>query len=401
VSVEAPQHGSTIVWCLRRYTWVLIACLLAGAAIPLLRSPGPPDYEADALVVARQLTTRPEALPLLGEAVFRDGTVAAAVAANPDFKGSAADLIPDRLNIVAAKDSRVLVVQAFDPDPKRAAEMANDAASALVDELNRPGAGVGQFAVQSSALTPFEPGTILPPRVRAPLGGLAGLVLGLGLVALLGVIRRPVVTARHVADIAGVPLLGTVQLPRTRHGRYAGPLGIRGIANVTRWLATVPPGRLLLISNRSADALRRRLFVMVGVALWTVRTMRFDGPAELVEAIEQHCARHQDAGRKVQHRPDRADELVLVDGGSAFELIDPANAAVSVAAVAPLGISRRRLRALASEYTDGGLFGVVLVDVRLGVQRTASRRAGRAQAAADDEAPAHAMTEALPEAERA
>src|SRR3954447_2689167 len=399
MSVQAPQRGSTILWCLRHYSWVLIACLLAGAAAPLLLAPAAADYEADALVVARQLKARPEALPQLGDSVFRDGAVAAAVAT--DVGGSPSGMIPDRLNVVAAKDSVVLVVQAFDPDPEAAAHMANVAAVAFVDELNKPGAGVGQFEVQTQAIVPLEPGTILPPATRATLGGLAGFALGLGLVALLGIIRRPVVSARHVTEITGVPLLGTVQLPRMRHGRYAGPLGIRGIANVTRWLATVPPGRLLLISNRSADALRRRLFVMVGVALWTVRTMRFDGPAELVEAIEQHCARHQDAGRKVQHRPDRADELVLVDGGSAFELIDPANAAVSVAAVAPLGISRRRLRALASEYTDGGLFGVVLVDVRLGVQRRGSRRAGRAQAAADDEAPAHAMTEALPEAERA
>jgi hypothetical protein len=401
VSVQAPERGRTILWCLRHYSWVLIACLLAGAATPLLLAPAAADYEADALVVARQLTARPQALPELGASVFGDGAVAAAVAADPDVGGSPSDMIPDRLNVVAAKDSVVLVVQAFDTDPVLAAHMANLAAVAFVDELNKPGAGVGQFAVQTQAIVPFEPATILPPRTRATLGGLAGFALGLGLVALLGIIRRPVVTARHVTEITGVPLLGTVQLPRTRRGRYAGPLGIGGIANVTRWLANLPPGRLLLISNRSADALRHRLFVMVGVALWTLRTMRFDGPENLVVAIREHCTQLRDAGRRTERGPDRTDELVLVDGGSAFDLVDPANSAVSVAAVAPLGTPRRRLRALAAEYTDGGLFGVVLIDVRLAAQRTAGRRAGRARAAMAAVQPSEAPTGLQPEAERA
>jgi hypothetical protein len=168
-------------------------------------------------------------------------------------------------------------------------------------------------------------------------------------------------------------------------------------------LAGAPPGRLLLISNRSADALRHRLFVMAGVALWTVRAMRFDGPENLVAAIRQHCAQHRDAGRSVQRRPESADELVLVDGGSAFELLDPATSTVSVAAVAPLGTPRRRLRALAAEYTDGGLLGVVLIDVRLGAQRTAARRAvraRRARAATTTTPPAEATTAPLPEPER-
>ena len=47
MSVEAPHHGSTILWCLRHYSWVLIACLLAGAAAPLLLAPATAKYEAE------------------------------------------------------------------------------------------------------------------------------------------------------------------------------------------------------------------------------------------------------------------------------------------------------------------------------------------------------------------
>jgi hypothetical protein len=387
-----------IAWSLRHYAWVLIACVLAGAAMPLILAPGAPTYEADALVVARQLSEKETVLPQLGQTVFDDGAVAAAVAADPVVGGDPSDLIPDRLDLVAAQDSVVLVVRARHGDPEIAARMADLAAAAFVDELNRPGAGVGQFAVQGDATVPAEPLSAWPPRTRAALGALAGCVLGVGLVALLTVVRRPVVSARDVEETAGVPLLGTVQLPRVARGGYAGPLGVRGVATVTRWLATVPPGRLLLISHPLSAAVRQRLFVMVGVALWTVRSMRFEAPESLVAAIRQRCAEHREAGRPVDDRADAADELVLVDGGSPFETVDPAVSSVSVVAVAPLGTPRRRLGALTSEYADGGLAGVVLVDVRPTAQRVAARRA---RAAASAPRPAAAVPAGVPEPERA
>jgi hypothetical protein len=134
-------------------------------------------------------------------------------------------------------------------------------------------------------------------------------------------------------------------------------------------------------------AIRQRIYVMCGVALWTLRSVRFDAPAELTDAIRAHCRHHRDAGRVVHARADVEDELVLVDSGSVLELVDPSVTNVSVVAVAPLGISRRRLRALAADFVGNGLVGVILVDIRQGARAQAAvgrrerQRAARARAA--------------------
>jgi capsular polysaccharide biosynthesis protein len=378
LSVDLAFQGRRLIWCLRHYAWVVLACILACAAIPLILAPAAPVYQASALVVTRQLATDSQVLPQLAQSVFSDGAVEAAVAADSAVGVGTTGLIPDRVSLVAAQDSVVLIVQARDPDPATAARLANVAANAYVNELNRGGAGVGDFAVQAPAVVPSAPVSALPSYTGAVLAGLAGVILGLGIVALIGAVRRPVITAGDVQQSTGVPLLGTVQLPTAPAGGYPGPLGVSGIPTLTRWLAAAPPGRLLFISAPSAVALRQRLYVMVAVALSPLRTMRFDGPPPLVEAIEQHRSDLRRAGRVVHPSVGMDDELVLCDGGSPLDLIDPAVSRVTVVAVAPLGVSRRRIRGLTADYVDNGLLGIVLVEGRAGFRRAAGRRPGTA-----------------------
>jgi capsular polysaccharide biosynthesis protein len=368
VSAEKSPTASRLLWCLRKFWWVVAACVVVGASAPLVLTPSAPVYQADALVFARQLNMNPRVLPRLAEAVFASGAVEAKVVADPDVSSGTGKLIPDRLSVVAAEDSIVLVVQARHSDPATAARMANTGAVAFVEELGRTGAGVGEFALQSEAIVPTEPLSAPSFPARAGLGALGGLGLGLGLVALVAAVRRPIVSAHDVRDAAGVPLVGKVRLPHAPPGSYPGPMGVRGIATVARWLATVPPGRLLLVSSPMAEGLRHRIFVMCGVALWTLRKVRFEAPDRLVQAIREHCVEHRDAGRVVHPRGDSADALTVVDGGSTLEIIDPAETNVSVVAVAPLGVSRRRLRAVTSDFTGSGLVGVVLVDVTPGLR---------------------------------
>jgi hypothetical protein len=320
----------------------------------------------------------PRILPRLAEAVFASGAVEARVVADPDVAGGTDKLIPERLSVVAAEDSIVLVVQARHSDPAIAARMANTGAVAFVEELGRTGGGVGEFAMQSEAIVPTEPLSAPSFPARAGLGALGGLGLGLGLVALIAAVRRPVVSAHDVQDAAGVPLVGKVRLQHEPPGSYPGPMGVRGIATVARWLATVPPGRLLLVSSPTAEGLRHRIFVMCGVALWTLRKVRFEAPDSLVQAIREHCVEHRDAGRVVHPRGESADALALVDGGSTLEIIDPAEN-MSVVAVAPLGVSRRQLRAVTSDFTGSGLVGVVLVDLAPGLRPGESKPRHAAQ----------------------
>jgi len=112
---------------------------------------------------------------------------------------------------------------------------------------------------------------------------------------------------------------------------------------------------------------------MIAIAMAPVRGLRLEAADELVDVVHDHM--RSGAGRA----EDDAD-LVLVDGGSPFELVDPAAAPVSVVAVAPVGTSRGRLRELALDYLNGGLVGVVLVKRRLG-RRLASPARSTAGAA--------------------
>lgn len=371
VSSEQPRYGRKLRWCLKHFSWLAVVCSLVGAAVPLLMVQTERTYQAETLVIARQLTVHPRVLPSLAESVFADGAVAAAVAADPELGpavgGEPGDLVPGRLSVVAGPDSVTMVVQARDDDPVTAARLADLAAQAYSVELNRGGSGVGEFAVLTAAVIPTAPLDTVSYPLQAGLGALAGLVLGLGLIALLAALRQPCVTSPDVKDAVGVPLLGIVELPRAKPGTYLGARGVRGIATVTRWLATAPPGRLTLISSHSAEGMRHRIYVMVAIAMSAVRPVRLEAPPEIVDAVRAQTRRPGDA-RPSELRAEATGELLLVDGGSPEEVVDPAAAPVYVIAVAPLGISPGQLRSLALDYLDGGLVGVVLVKRRLGLR---------------------------------
>ena len=387
VSFDTSRSVRNLAWSLRHFGWVVVVCVLVGAAAPLLVAPSARLYQAESVVVARQLTANPKVLPALAASVFADGAVAAAVAKDPSIGGNTAGLVPDKVSVVSGPDSITMVVQVRDVDPGTAAKLTDIAAAAFATELNRAGAGVGAFAVQNHAIIPTAPLDVLSDRVRAGLGALAGLALGLGLVALIAAVRRPCVTSGDVEEAVGVPLLGIVELPRAASGVYLGARGVRGIATVTRWLATAPPGRLTLISSPSAEGMRHRIFVMVAIAMSTVRSVRLQGRREIVDAVRQQAPRDPD-GLAARSHPEELGELVFIDGGSPFEIVDPAATPAHVVAVAPLGIAHRRLRALALDYRSGGLVGVVLVQRRLGFGRTRAVDAPRTPAPRAHDLPA-------------
>jgi hypothetical protein len=382
LSAEQPRHGTNFVWCVLHFAWVVVLMTLLGAAVALFVAPSTPTYQTSALVVARQLTVSEKVLPTLATSVFADGAVAARLATDPAVHGDTTGLIPDRLSVVPGQDSIVLEVQARASDPATAQRLANTATAAFVTELNRGGAGVGQFAQQSAAPVPVSPLRDYSQTQRAGLGAFAGFLLAFGVIALIGVVRRPVVTSRDVASAVGVPLLGTVDMQRMARGAYLGPRGVRGIATVTRWLATVPAGRLSLISHRSGVGMRRRVYVMLAVALSTLRKVRPEASEELVAAVRRNAIQPRPGSAPARHRPEGEEELVLVDGGSPLDVADPAASNVSVVAIAARGVPRRRLRALASEYLDGGLVGVILVQ-----RRITGRSAAAARSAASAEVP--------------
>lgn len=369
MSSDQPLHGRNLLWFLRHFAWVALACVLLGGAAPLLVAPSQATYEATSLVTAREIAENERVLPALGSAVFDNGAVAAAVAADPAVGGDPDDVVPGTVSVVTGPNSRTMVVQARDRDPGTAARLADIAANTFVAELNRGGAGVGDFIVQAPAVVPSSPVHQVSDLVRAGLGALAGLVFGLGVIAIIASLRRPCVTSRDVEAAVGVPLLGTVELHRARPGTYLGPRGVRGIATVTRWLATTESDRLTLISAPSAAGIRHRIYVMIAIALSTLRPLRLEAAGEIVDVVRGQAPHGRIAPSAREAGDVPTGELVLQDGGSPFELVDPAAATMSVVAVAPVGISRQHLRAVALDYLNGGLVGVVLVERRLGLRR--------------------------------
>ena len=164
---------------------VLLAAAALVAAVTLTRDP--PTADAEALVIAQRLDVDVAALPRYAEAVFHDGQVEQTVR---DQLGLAADheVIPERVSLIAAEDSIVLLVKGHDHDPQTAVDLANGAADAFAVRLNAVGQGVGDFAVQSRARTATTPpppggGTLLPMAFAA----------GLTLVGVL-LLRRPTPT---------------------------------------------------------------------------------------------------------------------------------------------------------------------------------------------------------------
>lgn len=369
MSSDPRPLGARLGWSLRTYGWMVLACALLGTAAPLLVTPEPPLYESDVLVIARDLPVDKTILPRLGEAVFDSGAVASAVAATPAVSVESGDLIPERLSVVAAEDSIVYVVQARDPQPMAAAEMADVAAAAFVEELNRGGTGVGEFAVQTQALVPTQPLDRLDRGWIVAAGTLAGAVLGLALVALLAALRRPVIAASDVEEAVGVPVVGTIELPAVGRAALSRRIQARGIAALARRVATVPPGRLLLRTPRSATAMGRSVFVLLAVALGLLRPVTLQAGRAVTELVQAGVDGRRTRLRAPSPGSAPAGELVLSDGDPAVEIVDPARTTLSVLAVVPRGISRRRLQNLVRDVGAEELVGVVLVDLRSTARR--------------------------------
>lgn len=369
MSSDPRPLGTRLAWSLRAYGWMVLACASAGAAAPLLVTATPPLYESDVLVIARDLPVDKTVLPRLGDAVFDSGGVASAVAAAPDVGVPAGDLIPERLSLVAAEDSIIYVVQARHTEPTRAADMANVAAAAFVEELNRAGTGVGEFAVQTQALVPTQPLDEVDRGWFVAAGALAGTILGVALVILIAALRRPVIAARDVEEAAGVPVVGTLELPGVgRQALLSGPHA-RGSAALARQISTVKPGRLLLLAPTSAAAMRRSVYVMVAVALSLLRPVRLEASPAVTDIVRARAGERRRPLQPPAPGSPPAGELVLVEGDPGMEIVDPAKTILSVLAVVPRGISRRRFQALVRDIAGDELIGVVLVEVRSTVRR--------------------------------
>ena len=348
---------STFRWGLRRYALLVVACMIAlGAVFPMVLSLATPErYEAQAQVgpVSELKLQNLDPLPRLGETVFRNGAVAAAVRQSFDPPLPETDpIVPDRVELVAPQDNVVFTVVGRGATASEAKDVANVAAGTLTDELNRYDEAVGPFGVQRIATAPARPVSSVGGLPAVAGGLLAGLLLGVGLVAALLAWRRPVIDATAAARAAGAPVITTLQLTRSQE--------FRGLSQLCHHLLHSSVDAVFLTGpgSGSGQSDRRRLAMQLRSLLTgprAVTILRGDtGPRKRPQEERKGSGSH-------------ASELLIVEEPTQAQLATrPANSLTLL--VVPVGISEARLRRYVESYLDSDGAGVVLVrrSLRLG-----------------------------------
>lgn len=375
-------------WGLSRYVWLLLGCMVLGAALaPLAALQRAPVADAQALIIAEVLEVDLSAVPRYGEAVFNNGEVAQVIAATYPDAGGQDDIIPDRVSLVAEQDSIVFGVVGHDPDPQVAADIANRAAEAFVTALNQAGGGVGTFALQTPAQVPAEPANNLGNLYAVPIGLLAGLILGLAAVSMVLVARRPVIDGVDAEEMMGVPSLGTVTVPRTRRGRYAPPEAFAGLVPVCRRLLALPTRTVVLVSRPRDEHDRTHLALALASTLRLAAPVEFVGPADLGPDTNPTGISPLRNNGHPPRPADRPTSLTVIDGGDLVNLVQPPHDTATVLVV-PEGISSAALRSAVVEHLGGSAEARILlvrhgawtrgegVDDVQGVEEMRSGRAG-------------------------
>lgn len=380
--VIAPEQdsGRRLGWGLRTYAPVTVVAVIAAVLLSLsgpangLLSPDP-DYEASALVVARKLAIRPEQLPRAADALFGGGSIADAVADGIGEPERARTLIPDDVRLEPVSDTIALRVIGRDPDPDRAAELANLAAGAFVAEFNALGEGVGEFVVQDEARAPDRRPERGSPVVPLAVGLISGTGLGLGLVGLILMVRRPLIDPREAGLAAGAPLLCTLQLPSRRSGAVA-PEQVSGLALLGSRMLPGGSGVSALVG--CGRDLGPRLEVLRLLALHAASRTRAvylivapgDRPNDLAAAtrsepritvLQDWFLEHvQGAGPP---KAMAAEGVAVLFALSAAEFDVPQLLPPDASAVVLVleGLSRPRLERATSQFGPGALEGIVFV----------------------------------------
>lgn len=357
--VEEDAVGA-MRWGLGKYGWLFALCVLVVAVLlPGYLALRPVENQATALVVAQRLDMDLHALPRFGEAVFDNGAVAHQVSVVFGAGGNAQDIIPDRVSMVAEQDSIVFAVTGHDPSSTTAADLANLAADTFVEQLNAPGEGVGLFTLQSRAAPPPEPAQRYDGLVVAlPIAFVAGIILGLAVVAGVLLVRRPVLDADGAVEATGVPVLGTVSLPRTRDDDYPPHAEIPGIVPVCRRLLMAGAHTVVLVGPAGTAAQRGRLIVAMAHVLNLIRRVHLVVDADL--ALAAHKCADDGFSASTEARAGDPRELVLMDGSRPLDPAQLARETVMVLVVMT-GTSTSTLRQAVVKYLGATDAGCLLV----------------------------------------
>jgi hypothetical protein len=342
-----------MAWGVRKYVLVLIVFVVGlGVLVPLALNRGADVYEAQAQVgpTDKLLLPNLDPLPRLGVSVFNNGAVADAVRKELGLNKKA-NVTPSHVELVAAQDNIVFTVIGRASDPATAQSIANLAASTFTIELNKYSDSVGQFVPQRSASLPAKPvAKLAGGYLSIVIGLLAGLIAGLGVIALILVWRRPVLDAASAEEATNAPVLGRVRIPKRRE---ADVHEFRGMAQLCRRVLSNPYETIMLVSPPQGTPQLRRLGAAMSSLFSSLQGSR---PATSHELSELPASEHSASNGVPAGHP-----RLLVSEGPSPELLATLPDAGLTLLVVPEGIGLRALRDSAGEYFTGGPGGLVFV----------------------------------------
>ena len=369
MSVGVSDAVSALRWGLRHYALLFVVCVLAiGAGIPVLIAQTPKTYQAPALVVAQALLMDLAALPRYAEETFDGGQVARAVADRFGDNGDFDNIVPDRVSLVAEQDNIVLQVIGHGDTAQAAADIANVAVGAFIEQLNLAGEGVGRFVVQSLAEPPMGPEDQLASTpVALAVGIAAGLLTGLAAISLMLMARRPVLDAADAEKVTGVTVLGTVTMPRLRAQHVVADSDVAGLVPVCRRLLAMHPRVILLMAVPGSEAVRGQLTSTLADVLGRVRVVRVVTPPEEREVAGAYFGDEAPPASRlaVPDPGDHSSEITLVDGPHPVDVMASAESSM-VILLAEQGVAERRLRSAVDEHLSGDSSDRLLIVNRRG-----------------------------------
>jgi capsular polysaccharide biosynthesis protein len=213
-----------VVTLLRRWAWLVIgAAVVAGTSGYAVAAQSSPSYEASTRLLVGpihgDLDTQRGAgqLVLTYAELVRSQAVVRATIDELDL-GISPSRLADTIQTSANSATRVLTITLGSPDPERGADIVNALARNLISFATsgavRP---EGRLAVIDHA-TPSDTPVAPRPGVIGTFAALGGLLAAIGLAAMLQYLDNGVRTGGQLAQVAGVPLLGSMRARR----RWAG-----------------------------------------------------------------------------------------------------------------------------------------------------------------------------------
>ena len=345
MSQRADVSG-VLAWGLRRYAWLItLFVIVLGVVVPGVLEQRREEYQATAQVgpVRPLRISNVDVLPKLATDVFEY------VLTDPQVKQAAGltgsqTVSRAELQLVAAQDNVVFSVNARGTDPVAASNLANVAASAFVDELNIYSQSVGTFSVGHLADVPTQPLPTLGGPLTWVMGVASGLLFGVGFVALLLVVRRPVIDMTTAELESGAEVLGRITLGRGR-------ARASGLTQLCHRIVSKPTRMVLMAGPRRLRRQRHELADEMVFWLSRVRNVISIGSREPVEEF---------GAASLAERTASKDELIIVNDASPVDVATRPEHSLTLLVV-PEGISRTALHEQARQYVDGGAVALVMV----------------------------------------